>query len=174
MRILCDVDGVLCNFIQGVCDVDGWAQPHHFTKFDMISGLKTQKRVDIVTEAICQKGFCYNLKPYPDSIAFVEGLRRLGSVTFVTSPFDSSHYWHHERLNWLKMVYSVKPEDVIFAHSKQKVYIRGDALIEDRADTASESPIDSYLLDRPWNSGEEGFFLRMQFYNDILEILGAE
>ena len=108
--LVCDVDGVLANFTQGVLDflrerygldycsddVDQWS-------FKEALGL-TDEIWRACTEHICSDGFAFNLEPLPacrELSLILSQKDRPFDVVFCTSPWWTSKTWCYDRTNWL-------------------------------------------------------------------------
>lgn len=159
MRILLDCDGVLCDFVGGMCEElnhHGFRYvPEDFKEFRMEKFLTPNARM-VFDFAFGCSGFCEGLEWYPGAKEFLKALR-LHTVHIVTAP-GRCETWDEERRNWLKG--HVNPEDIAFCHASFKPRISGDILIEDNADTGlawlQENPSGILLLiDRPWNRSIE-------------------
>lgn len=156
--ILCDVDGVLCDFASKFLDIHAYLHGIKF-KVDQIttwdfSSVATAEEVDAVFGWISENpGIVRYLKPYPGAIEAVNKLRNHGHrVVAVTTPRHDCT-WAYERAQWLKERW-FKDEDIVFAHDKSLVC--GDYFVDDRPENV-ESWIDrwsrpAYLLNRPWNA----------------------
>lgn len=156
--VLVDCDGVLADFVGGVCrEVNKTIpervhqfKPKDFTEWD-IGRLLPSYWKGIVS----RPGFCYGLEPYPDA---KEGMKTLldsgAKAIVVTSPWTSDS-WISERIEWLRCHFSIDRTNIIFADSGHKALIKGDFLIEDNLPTlqdwSRENKGYGYLIDRPWN-----------------------
>lgn len=157
MRILIDVDGVLADFVGGLCrelNAMGYRRrPEDFRHWCLNRTLPPGELGDADGVAKTWR-FCLNLEWYEGAIAFVKALQSAGEVTAVTAPYAGSTYWMHERADWLTPV--ISPRDVVFTYGERKRDIRGDVLIEDHPGNASAwlnaNPEGfAILIDRPWN-----------------------
>lgn len=110
-------------------------------------------------ERVKQESFCLNLKPFLENILIIRHLINVGvDVTFVTTPFDGSSYWHVERHQWLENYFGdiLKVSDhLIFSGGSRKSMIQGDVLIEDNLPNLlkwSQSNTKSgILINKPYN-----------------------
>lgn len=160
MIILSDVDGVLADFIGGVCyglqrkgfsytahDVRSWDLKHTFS----------DEALACFNEFGNQKGFCKSLRWYRGGKKFLRELEALAEVHAVTAPLSTNTHWMSERAAWLRPTIPV--ERVHFTAGKYKHMVRGDILIEDHPTTAAQwckaNPKGiAILMDRPWNQPE--------------------
>lgn len=134
--ILLDVDNTIADFTGAVCreasdiagreinplEVTGWHLP---TSFGF-----SQKEAKALYSRISKKGFCLNIEPLAGAVQAVQKLKQLGEVVFVTSPWDSSPYWMHERNQWLQNFHDAEPSAIIYTHKKHLIY--GEVIIDDR------------------------------------------
>ena len=171
--VLCDVDGILADFIGGICLCIPWWQPERFTHFDM-SPHMTPEEISFFNEAYNSPGFCVGLDWYKGAKGMLESVKLMARVVALTAP-GPSNTWHAERIEWLRG--SIHPKDIIFADSKHKPLIRGDILIEDRLETANDwskaNPDGvALLIDRPWNRGVvTGKVNRMNAYHEVVDFV---
>ncbi len=104
MIILTDVDGVLADFVGGLClelagrgydkspeDVHHWDLSESFSPDEMRNTL----------EIMGAPGFCHTLEWYAGAREFLRDLAALGQVHAVTAPFLNGPSWMHERHSWL-------------------------------------------------------------------------
>ena len=156
MIILCDVDGVIANFVGGVVEFlksRGFQkQESDFTEFDMSQAMTPDQKASFSFLGT-QNGFCTSIPWYPQAALFLKVLLDLGTVYALTAPWKAPT-WESERREWLS---HVLPSDrMISCPPSAKHLIRGDVLIEDHPGTAAkwshENPRGvAILLDRPWN-----------------------
>ncbi len=157
MHIHTDVDGVLADFIGGLCGelcARGVQKtPDNIKHWDLGLSL-SESEMRHVHEIMCAPGFVHSLEWYEGAKDFVRELAREGDVHAVTAPFRSSPSWMHERLGWLTS--EIAGDRVHFVSGKYKHLMRGDVLVEDHPKTAHDwceanpSGI-AVLIDRPWN-----------------------
>lgn len=138
--VLCDVDGVLANFTKGYAEcvafatgveVD-WRIADKWELAEAFSLSPSQKRD--AEHLISAPGFCARLEVLPGTQEGVEKLREVADVRFVTSPWDSSPYWHYERAAWLKKHFDCSSSKQL-VHTGDKSHIFGHMLIDDRLRT---------------------------------------
>jgi 5'(3')-deoxyribonucleotidase len=176
--ILCDVDGVLADFVGALC-AELRRKPEEIRHWELAQSLSPQE-ARVALEIMARPGFCHGLAWYDGAKEFLTSLRAEGDVFAVTAPFDGSETWERERKAWLAPYLERKR---VFAVSGQfKQLVRGDVLIEDHPGTAYEwcrtnKDGIALLLDRPWNqpgSAEWQIHRRMyraRSYGDALTIL---
>lgn len=161
--VLVDVDGVLCDFVGGVCESwndyysdDLVLTPEHFHDLDMSKSLSPNefRRLEWL---IHREGWCSRLQWYPGAQLFLSNLKAGGFDVYAVTAhsWSQTETWCHERLEWLKPC--IPPEKVIFANAKGLV--KGDYLVEDSTKNLREwcygnifgTPI---LIGQPWNRTE--------------------
>jgi 5'(3')-deoxyribonucleotidase len=128
-RVLLDCDGVLSDFMS-----------HLFTYLEIerfpydewgVLGKHPLLPWDKCTAAACTKNFCASMPEYPGARTFMETLRDTYDTYVVTSPWNGSSHWHHERVEWLTER-GIDEKRIIFSSAKH--ICQGDVLIDDRFD----------------------------------------
>ncbi len=74
-------------------------------------------------------GFAQRLTVYPGALAGVRALKHIANVHFLTSHWDSSKSWVHDRTVWLMQKFGVTSKDMTFSHFKAKTH--GDIFVDD-------------------------------------------
>lgn len=155
--VLCDVDGVLADFVGGVCT---WLKAHGLMMCpaDFRGPIRNHLPGELCERLAQHVGFASSLEWYQDAIAFAAELKATTDCVVVTAPWTGAT-WAAERTAWLDRVF--EPHDIIFAHGKQKHRVRGDILIEDTLATCIDWKMahpegKALLMDRPWNRALEG------------------
>lgn len=178
-RILCDVDGVLVDFVQGLCSALAghglFYRPQDFLHWDLRETLSHEAQ-RAVLQVLTSPGFCQGLEWYEGARDFLDELQREGEVYLVTAPYDGSETWERER----KAAMAPFPRSkVLPVPGEHKRVVRGDVFIEDHPKTAHdwleehEEGI-ALLIDRPWNgphSKEWHCHRRMYRVKDYVEAL---
>ena len=136
-HILLDMDGVLCNFIQGALDAHGSDIAH-----DEINDWNIEKRLGITGTEFWDKmkgyDFWFNLKPYPWYKTLYKRLKsEYFDVTIVTSPSNDSECCQ-AKLDWLKKYLKIKPEDVFVGTKKYLLANNNNILIDDNRKNCEE------------------------------------
>lgn len=182
--LLCDVDGVIVDFVGGVLDVLVERCGLHFTPSQvMLWSIRdalnlTAAQWRVVTDAISEPGFARRLKPTPAA----EELQRLMAggtveVQFVTSPWASSPTWCFDRTAWLVHHYG-KASGQRVTFTREKHMVAGDLFVDDNADSVEAwtraqvarrypEPWQGFLWDAPYNRGAE-VGLRVQSFDDVM------
>ena len=188
MIILCDVDGVLANFVGGVVEFlksrGHTKEESDFTEFDMSQAM-TLDQLAVFSYLGTQSGFCTSIPWYPQAALFLKILLELGKVYALTAPWKAPT-WESERRAWLS---HVLPSDrMISCPPSAKHLIRGDVLIEDHPGTAAKWSRENrggeaILIDRPWNregsatwaaaslEGDTSKLLRVQNYKEAVNAI---
>lgn len=138
MRVLLDIDGVLCSFVEALV-----TEPP--SSWDFLT--EEHERV------IKKPGFVLSLKPYPQALRHVAALRLKHDVHFVTAPCDASLTWCHERRTWLEQHLRAFSDEVTFTHAKYLV--QGDVFVDDNPEQVASWKAANrglaLLWDQPWN-----------------------
>lgn len=183
MIIHTDVDGVLADFVGGLCielGARGFRRAPDDVRHWELAKSFSDEELRAAHEIMASPGFCHALEWYEGARDFLRALRGEGEVHAVTAPFRSSSSWMHERYGWLSS--EVQGDRVHFVSGKYKHLLRGDVLVEDHPGTArawcevNESGV-AILIDRPWNRpGADEFWphsrmFRAQSYGEALHLL---
>lgn len=149
MRILCDVDDVLVDFVSSwlaVYNLD-WEDtltPDKVTDWDISKFVKPECGKGIYAY-LSNPGLYYTARAVPDAYDGVRGLRALGhQVTFLTAADNPGKRWFLGFRGFRGDL-----EDYV-VHAQKWTY-PGDLLIDDNGDTVSRFPGHKVLFDRPWN-----------------------
>lgn len=158
MRVLTDCDGVLADFVGGLCrdlttrgfprtekDITSWELRHSLPE--------EEQRASMQIMAV--PGFCHGLAWYEGARDFLRKLAAETELHVLTAPFEGSETWMAERKAWLAS--DVPRDQVHFISGKWKHLVQGDVLIEDHPGNAvawlDANPLGvAILIDRPWNS----------------------
>lgn len=177
--ILCDVDGVLADFVAHIrdkCNVQSEVR-----EMDLRLSL-TEEELQRVHLMAQEPGFCEDIPWYEGAEEFVQVLLKLGELYVVTAPWDSAT-WAHERKKWVSK--HLNPGRVISCGSSAKALVRGNVLIEDSPSTCHawlEANPDGFaiLRDLPINRpgtqtfdcvGDHPRMLRAESYEEALGML---
>lgn len=157
MRVLLDVDGVLADFVGGLCrDLTARGFPRtpddirHWELRDTLPANELRE----CHEIMATPGFCHGLPWYEGARDFVRTVRDEHELHILTAPFDGSETWMRERVAWLAN--DVPRDRVHFMSGKWKHLVAGDVLVEDHPLNAA-AWLDANprgiaaLVDRPWN-----------------------
>lgn len=176
-----DVDGVLANlvgeFIYYLNRGDmGVYTESDFTSWNISEALETVEDEEFVNRLFMEKGFCRDVRPYPQARLFVDILNYYYDVRIATAPYNKSIFWVAERTEWLEEIMGVASEKIIFAHDKS--VLNGDVIIEDNSQNAilwanqNKNGI-AILIDRPWNQSllKHKRVKRVKDYTEALRVL---
>lgn len=157
--VLCDVDGVLADFVAGylavVEFVAGRKHTHaEVTQFDIGAALGFTPEQSAAIKRGISTGFATALAPLPGAVEGFGRLEEIADVYIVTSPWNSCPTWTHEREQWLKRYFGVTSSRVL--HGSAKHLVRGDVLIDDKTETivkwsAAHPGKTAVLWESPWN-----------------------
>lgn len=154
MKILLDCDGVLADFVGATLDVlrrdCGLSfTADEVTRHDICTTLRLPTNEVAHVKSVWRSlGFASSIEPYPEALAGVESLKKLGEIVVVTAPMAHSLTWAGEREQWLAWHFGLT--DIISTREKQHVV--GDVMIDDMMENLLTSPARSRVLfRRPWN-----------------------
>lgn len=157
MIIMSDCDGVLADFVGGLCSelaARGFSRTAEEFKHWDLSLTLSPEELRAMHDIMSAPGFCHSLPWYEGARKFLSELALLGEAHALTAPFRNGASWMHERMSWLS---SELPVDrVHFVSGKYKHLVRAHVLIEDHPKTGHdwcEANPDgvAILIDRPWN-----------------------
>ena len=158
--ILLDVDGVLCNFVKPAIkffnDKTGLSKTDDDVyDFDIFKSLGDKTMWEpFKNELASNELFCFGLEAYDHAKETVYGLKQLGDLHVVTTPYKTK-FWHNERIEWLHKI-GVDYDSISFV--KKKHHYDGDILIDDCFANVQEwsqfRKKNSILVARPWNKLE--------------------
>jgi 5'(3')-deoxyribonucleotidase len=146
---LLDIDGVVADFVSAALalvqqvefydrdEPDGLRfgrafDPSIIHTWELFDSLPEPERSarDEVYRRMKAPGGCRSIPVYPGSRNGVERLREICDITIVTSPFEGSPTWMHERERWLEEHFDIDRKHIIHATEKHRVH--GDVFIDDK------------------------------------------
>ena len=154
-RIICDVDGVLANFVGGVAELIG--RPLEPTQWNFIENELTPTEQAMVKLVLNRGEFWRRLRLVPGARECVRALRVQGyDVIFATSPWLSCQTWWYERVRWLDGHVNAARAECIAIMRKE--LLEGDAFIDDRPTNvevwiAAHPDKHAYLFTASYNAG---------------------
>lgn len=177
--ILCDVDGVLADFVGHIRDKCNVTSEVREMDLKLSLTEEEMQRVHLMAQ---EPGFCADMPWYEGAEEFFQSLLHLGHVYVVTAPWDSAT-WAHERKKWVSK--HLHPGRVISCGYQAKALVRGNVLIEDSPTTCHlwlEANPDGHavLRDLPINRpgtqtfdcvGDHPRMLRANSYEEILGLV---
>lgn len=173
---LLDVDGVICNFIDGLIKSHGWGLVHD--DFASWSHHNTLGVSDAEMWSVTNEdGWWLGLDEYPWAHRLVDGLRERGDVIFCTSP-SLDYKCPSQKVRWLrehgfmderKNDYQIGPRKDLNAKS-------GAMLIDD-SDSNTEKYAESggfaILFPQPWNEARVNIEDRVEYILRYVDMLIA-
>jgi 5'(3')-deoxyribonucleotidase len=145
LRILCDADGVLVDFVGLVLDYVYKAKglsylPSAIDQWDCFAALGLQEHWPYFREQCDRLQLCRSMRPMLGAAEFLAGLRARGEVAICTTPMTPG--WLTQRAEWLE-AFGVPLKDQIHCHAKQDLARFGtisspsagwDVLIDDKVE----------------------------------------
>lgn len=175
MRVLLDVDGVLGDFPSEVlkfCNTygDQAATLDEITDHDILKSLGCEYLQARLDQHMIDTDFCRHMPVYPGAQDFVARLSKHNEVVIVTARYRAVPNWASAREAWLAEHFGIEHRNVIFA--KRKELVRGQILIDDKAENCAEfynAGALAVCFDRPWNKAFRGW--RAHSYQDVINLL---
>ncbi len=174
-RVLLDCDGPLGDFTGAwlealyietgerheVSEVTQWAI-HMCDFFLACADRMKMTRAELkarVDAHVAVPGFCYAINVNPEAKAAVLELHSMADIWVVTSPWDSSQTWMHERHRWLQDKFAIKRDQICQVGKKHPIH--GDVFVDDKpshvVDWAKAWPMGTAVLfDMHHNQREPG------------------
>jgi len=137
-RVLLDVDGVLCDFLNPclriINNLMGTSHTlDHMTSWHVFEALGVPADVEkLVYDEMKTPGWCRKLPVYPEAIEGVRMLRDIADVYVCTSPMNGET-WVHERERWCMAHFGFTRKD--FVHTEAKYTTAADVLVDDKTET---------------------------------------
>lgn len=181
--VLLDCDGILADYVGAVFDFIEQATAARPTRESIGDWHIWDSIPDKLLEAAFEKrvrepGFCAGIKPFDEALRGFPLLDQVADVHIVTSPYDGSPTWTHEREEWLKRFFGIPRHRV--HHINTKHLTRGDYLVDDKPKNVREWLLhrrDHYLghgllWDTPHNRLDEGFW-RVHSWPELVSIVSS-
>lgn len=162
-RILCDLDGVVLNFIDPLCSLlnerndlsntRGYS-PKDFRSYPIEATLASRQMKQFLGW-MEDASLCLARTWYPGAKTFLSAIQSVAPVAFLTA--GGPGRWNDYTKQLLAQSYNC--DRLIFASPDQKAEYDGLTLIEDRPDTAEswseKNKAPAVLINRPWNHETE-------------------
>jgi 5'(3')-deoxyribonucleotidase len=154
MHILLDVDGVLCNFIDGMIAAHAWPISH-----ENYSDWSYHRALGLTDEEFWRPasipGFWLNLKPYMEASWLFGMLSQKYRITFATSPAIDSKC-PSEKVEWLRENNFMDKNRANYMIGGEKwLMAKSGAVLIDDSDSNVEKFIENggkaILYPQPWN-----------------------
>jgi 5'(3')-deoxyribonucleotidase len=135
-RILCDVDGVLADFVGLVLDYVQRNVGLHYSReaidaWDCFAVLGIPEHWPYFRTQCDELQLCRSMRPIPGASEFYAALGQIGEVRVCTSPMTPA--WLSQRAEWL-VEFGIPMRDHIHAHDKHELHPAYDVLIDDRTE----------------------------------------
>lgn len=133
-RFLVDCDGPLSDFVGSALRLieEKTGKRHRreeILEWDLFKSLEIDNGWEILTDAIVNDNFCYNMDVVAGSQKAISELQKFGEVFVVTSPFNAER-WDFQRRQWLKKHFNIGIDKVVQTTTKH--VISGDVIIDDK------------------------------------------
>ena len=166
LTILCDVDGVVADFmsanlaaIKAVTGRDYTAD--QVTGWDVAAALGlTETEWHRVVAHIIAPGYCLRQFPYPGAVSAVSKLAHDHDFYFVTTPWRGARTWVDDRETWIAEWFGADLSRRMI-HTEHKQLVRGTILIDDKVSNctkwadANSWPSCACCWTRTWNASIE-------------------
>lgn len=177
-RFLCDVDGVVADFVKAavkvMTDLSGKdILPEHVLEWEVTHVLEDESHRSAAKAEFMKAGFCEAFEAYDGSVEAIDILRQKTDFYFVTVPMVKNPGWFNERQEWLSRHFKIEHERVNFVHNK--FIVSGDFLLDDAEKNTGpwvqHHPNGTGILwDRPWNrSDKTERVVRAHSWNDVIQ-----
>lgn len=179
--VLLDCDGILSDYVGAVLDFIEQQTGERPTResistWNIWESIPDKELEDAFDEHARSAGFCEELKPFADALRGFPLLEAVADIHIVTSPYDGSPTWTHERSAWLERYFGVHRHRV--HHIGAKHLTRGDYLVDDKPKNVRDWLLnrrDHYLghallWDTPHNRLDDGLW-RIRSWEELVSIV---
>jgi len=176
MKILVDIDGVVCDLVGEVLDrlnkkIGTKFKHDHITEWNFFhenSQVFTEDELKVVKEIFNQEGLTNEVSLMPGAKEILEELSAKGhEIVWLTAPWKHSKTWCYDRTLWIERNLSHISKNIVFAWNKED--IPGDILIDDNPEFIEKWRKNNtgltFLFRQPWNI-KVGLENDMKFLND--------
>jgi len=187
-RVLLDVDGVVADFVGLYLDlVISTVNPlgRQFNReaaqrrWDVGESLGLTENEKAKTEAkIGNPGTALFMKVLSGAVDAVAKLEQLVDVYFVTSPWDSSGTWMHDRAHWLERYFGTTGKNVI--HTRHKHVCTGGYFVDDKVENVNKwgdhNVGRAILWEQPWNRSAKvnSNCLVVSGWSDLIKVVSED
>lgn len=178
--VLLDVDGVLAGFVESALDIlhditGRRYPPSVVTHWDVFDSIQERAHQQVVYQRMKARGGCLSIPVIDGAKEGVARLREIADVTILTSPFNGSETWMHEREKWLEEHFNIDHRDVI--HADKKFRVHGDIFIDDKPahlyawNQYWDGEELAVLWDSPRSASELVPFRRVKTWNEVIDLV---
>lgn len=154
MRVLVDMDEVVCDFVGEFCKRVG-RKREEVTTFDVSDCLGIERKR--FCEVISDPTFFRSLDPIEGALDGLKAVRDAGhELVVVTTISDDVTGSYDAKLDWLKAHLPWFDVHTSFVTAKRKSLVRGDLLLDDNVKNLRKFPGVAVAMARPWNVEFDG------------------
>lgn len=146
MRIICDMDEVLVDFINPLIAEYNRRHQSNLTLEDIKEWKLPPGMLDIFQHT---KGFFVGLSPLPGAIDGIKQLTEWGHDVIIASAPSYNGEIAKEKLTWIEQWLPNHTHNVVITHRKE--IFEADLIIDDHAHHIENFKRFGFLVDRPWN-----------------------
>lgn len=157
-EILCDVDGVLADFVGMTLDYVQRTYGLRYLRsaidqWDICTALSIPTLNTDMARDIGPQGLCSKIEPYAGAREFLSALELVAPVKIATSPFNIP--WLGQRSEWLEKHMAVPLKRTIYVNAKADLARPGRLLIDD-SDTHCTAFVAAgglaFCIEQNWNT----------------------
>lgn len=164
LKILVDVDGVVCDLVGEVLKrlnnrLGSSFTPEHINKwdfFDKDSGVFKESELQHIREIFAEEGLTNESPLIKGCKETLEKIAADHEIVWLTAPWEDSKTWCYDRTKWIKRELGHISKKIIFTWNKEEIV--GDLLIDDNPDFIKRWEDNLYncngrglLFKQPWN-----------------------
>jgi 5'(3')-deoxyribonucleotidase len=137
--VLMDCDGVIFDFVTAAVTrvnaiTGAQYRPEDVTTWEVFDSIPVEQKIrDAAYGQLKAAGGCASIPVYPEAVDGIRRLREIANIIAVTSPFEGSPTWMHERTVRLRECFDIT--EVIHAVNKERIH--GDAFVDDKPSHAT-------------------------------------
>jgi 5'-nucleotidase len=180
MRLLVDMDGVICNFNKTIWDIferdcpdmlEDFPRPKELIEFYAENTYDNSLFLNTMQSINQEEGFFLELEPIAGAIDALKDLEKDFEVFICTAPLLENSTCCNDKLEWIHqhLGYEWTRRTII---SKDKTVIDGDFLIDDKpiiTGIATEPIWQRLIFDQPYNKNIVGRRINWVNYREVID-----